>query len=149
MLTCFLRGDVLHRFEYGVPTAAFLAKLRGGTCTTGRPDPPDATMHRAKYLLHDNDFADELGREEADLDVKLLGPARYCATSDQLVIECKALLDTRLVFEEMPSKYTTTVHSVHSLQHSILIFLAVLGMPPLPMSVLGSESIASAKLCIQ
>ena len=49
----------------------------------------------------------------------------------------------------MPSKYTTTVHSVHSLQHSILIFLAVPGMPPLPMSVLGSESIASAKLCIQ
>ena len=68
--------------------------------------------------------------------MKLLGPARYCATSDQLVIECKALLDARLVFEEMPSKYTTTVHSVHSLQHSILIFLVVPSMPPLPMSVL-------------
>jgi len=68
-------------------------------------------MHRAKYLLHDNDFAGE----EADLDMKLLGPARYCAINNQLVIECKALLDARLVFEEMPSKYTTTVHSVHSL----------------------------------
>ncbi|XP_066341549.1 uncharacterized protein [Miscanthus floridulus] len=111
VLTFFLRGDVLHRFEYGVPTVAFLAKLRRGTCTTGRPDLPDATMHRAKYLLHDNDFADELGREEADLDVKLLGPVRYCATSDQLVIECKALLDARLVFEEMPSKAVSRFHS--------------------------------------
>ena len=72
-----------------VPTAAFLTKLRGGTCTTSRPDPLDTTMHRAKYLLHDNDFAGE----EADLDMKLLGPARYCAINNQLVIECKALLD--------------------------------------------------------
>lgn len=35
------------------------------------------------------------------------------------------------------------------LQDSILIFLAVPGMPPMPMSVLGSESIASVKLRIQ
>ncbi|CAD6339340.1 unnamed protein product [Miscanthus lutarioriparius] len=35
------------------------------------------------------------------------------------------------------------------LQDSILIFLAVPGMPPMPMSVLGSESIASVKLHIQ
>ncbi|KAL6879659.1 hypothetical protein ACP4OV_012318 [Aristida adscensionis] len=35
------------------------------------------------------------------------------------------------------------------LQDSILIFLAVPGAPPMPMSVLGSESIASVKLRIQ
>lgn len=35
------------------------------------------------------------------------------------------------------------------MQDSILIFLAVPGMPPMPMSVLGSESIASVKLRIQ
>ncbi|EES05441.1 hypothetical protein SORBI_3004G217400 [Sorghum bicolor] len=37
-------------------------------------------------------LADELGRGEADVDVKLMGPARYCAICDQLVIECKARL---------------------------------------------------------
>uniref|UniRef100_A0A0E0E1R7 1-phosphatidylinositol 4-kinase n=1 Tax=Oryza meridionalis TaxID=40149 RepID=A0A0E0E1R7_9ORYZ len=35
------------------------------------------------------------------------------------------------------------------LQDSIIIFLAVPGAPPMPMSVLGSESIASVKLRIQ
>ena len=33
-LDCFLRGGALHRFEYGAPPAVFLAKLRGGICTT-------------------------------------------------------------------------------------------------------------------
>jgi hypothetical protein len=37
-------------------------------------------------------LADELGRGEADVDVKLMGPVRYCATCYQLVIECKARL---------------------------------------------------------
>jgi hypothetical protein len=35
-------------------------------------------------------LADELGRREADVDVKLMGPARYCVTCYQLVMECKA-----------------------------------------------------------
>jgi hypothetical protein len=35
-------------------------------------------------------LADELGRREADVDVKLMGPVRYCAICYQLVIECKA-----------------------------------------------------------
>jgi hypothetical protein len=35
-------------------------------------------------------LADELGLTEADVDVKLMGPARYCATCYQSVIECKA-----------------------------------------------------------
>ncbi|KAI4967023.1 hypothetical protein ZWY2020_034436 [Hordeum vulgare] len=41
----------LHGFEYGVPPAVFLAKLRGGTCTTAASDPADAVVHRAMYLL--------------------------------------------------------------------------------------------------
>jgi hypothetical protein len=50
-LDCFLRDGSLHGFEYGVPPAVFLAKLRGGTCTTAASDPPDAVVHRAMYLL--------------------------------------------------------------------------------------------------
>jgi hypothetical protein len=42
-------------------------------------------------FAHDS-LAEELGRGEADVDVKLMGPARYCATCYQLVIECKARL---------------------------------------------------------
>lgn len=56
-LDCFLRGGALHRFEYGVPPAVFLAKLRGGTCTTARADAPDAAVHRAMHLLQ-NGFGD-------------------------------------------------------------------------------------------
>ncbi|CAD6245747.1 unnamed protein product [Miscanthus lutarioriparius] len=56
-LDCFLRGGALHRFEYGVPAAAFLAKLRGGTCTTARADPSDAAVRRAMHLLQ-NGFGD-------------------------------------------------------------------------------------------
>uniref|UniRef100_A0A0A9DRD5 LRAT domain-containing protein n=1 Tax=Arundo donax TaxID=35708 RepID=A0A0A9DRD5_ARUDO len=56
-LDCFLRGGALHRFEYGAPPAVFLAKLRGGTCTTARPDPLDAAVHRAMHLLQ-NGFGD-------------------------------------------------------------------------------------------
>lgn len=48
---CFLGGGALHRFEYGVPAAAFLAKVRGGTSTTARADPGDAAVRRAMHLL--------------------------------------------------------------------------------------------------
>ncbi|KAJ1269512.1 hypothetical protein BS78_07G217700 [Paspalum vaginatum] len=51
-LDCFLRGGALHRFEYAAPPAVFLAKLRGGTCTTARPDGgADAAVRRAMHLL--------------------------------------------------------------------------------------------------
>ncbi|KAG8048175.1 hypothetical protein GUJ93_ZPchr0008g13652 [Zizania palustris] len=50
-LDCFLRDGSLHGFEYGVPPAVFLAKLRGGTCTTAHSDSPDTVVHRAMYLL--------------------------------------------------------------------------------------------------
>ncbi|KAF0898305.1 hypothetical protein E2562_007158 [Oryza meyeriana var. granulata] len=50
-LDCFLRDGSLHGFEYGVPPAVFLAKLRGGTCTIASSDSPDTVVHRAMYLL--------------------------------------------------------------------------------------------------
>ncbi|PIN02205.1 hypothetical protein CDL12_25284 [Handroanthus impetiginosus] len=51
-LNCFLASGVLYRFEYGVNRISFLAKLRGGTCTTAKSDPPESVIHRAMYLLH-------------------------------------------------------------------------------------------------
>ncbi|KAI8546135.1 hypothetical protein RHMOL_Rhmol07G0093300 [Rhododendron molle] len=50
-LDCFLAGDSLYRFEYGVPTHHLLFKLRGCTCTTAKSDPPELVNHRALYLL--------------------------------------------------------------------------------------------------
>ncbi|KAF7139074.1 hypothetical protein RHSIM_Rhsim07G0078800 [Rhododendron simsii] len=50
-LDCFLAGDSLYRFEYGVPTYHLLFKLRGCTCTTAKSDPPELVNHRALYLL--------------------------------------------------------------------------------------------------
>ncbi|KAL5677818.1 hypothetical protein ACJX0J_013949, partial [Zea mays] len=50
-LDCFVRSGSLYCFEYGVPSAVFLAKLRGGTCTTAESDPPEVVVHRAMCLL--------------------------------------------------------------------------------------------------
>ncbi|KAI9100157.1 hypothetical protein K1719_024375 [Acacia pycnantha] len=50
-LDCFLSGGHLYRFEYGVSTAFFLAKARGGTCTLAPSDPPEDVLPRARYLL--------------------------------------------------------------------------------------------------
>ncbi|KAL0283295.1 UNVERIFIED_CONTAM: hypothetical protein Sangu_2901100 [Sesamum angustifolium] len=50
-LDCFLRSGSLYCFEYGVSPSVFMAKVRGGTCTTAASDPPDAVIHRAMYLL--------------------------------------------------------------------------------------------------
>ncbi|KAM7525929.1 hypothetical protein LguiA_015831 [Lonicera macranthoides] len=50
-LDCFLSNGSLYRFEYGVAPLVFLAKLRGGTCTTAESDPPDVVIHRAMFLL--------------------------------------------------------------------------------------------------
>ncbi|PWZ13972.1 hypothetical protein Zm00014a_011170 [Zea mays] len=50
-LDCFLRNGSLYCFEYGVPSAVFLAKFRGGTCTIAESDPPEVVVHRAMYLL--------------------------------------------------------------------------------------------------
>ncbi|XP_027335048.1 uncharacterized protein LOC113849374 [Abrus precatorius] len=54
-LDCFLSGGDLYLFEYGVSPAFFLAKARGGTCTTAPSDPTEAILHRAFFLL-DNGF---------------------------------------------------------------------------------------------
>ncbi|RDY05324.1 hypothetical protein CR513_10845 [Mucuna pruriens] len=50
-LDCFLYGGYLYIFEYGVSPAFFLAKARGGTCTTAPSDPTEAVLHRALFLL--------------------------------------------------------------------------------------------------
>uniref|UniRef100_A0A1D1XHT8 Lecithin retinol acyltransferase n=1 Tax=Anthurium amnicola TaxID=1678845 RepID=A0A1D1XHT8_9ARAE len=50
-LDCFLDNGSLYCFEYGVPPSVFVAKLRGGTCTTAASDLPETVIHRAMYLL--------------------------------------------------------------------------------------------------
>ncbi|KAG4377147.1 hypothetical protein AAZX31_18G047200 [Glycine max] len=50
-LDCFLSGGDLYLFEYSVSPAFFLAKARGGTCTTAFSDPTDEVLHRALFLL--------------------------------------------------------------------------------------------------
>ncbi|KAJ3692728.1 hypothetical protein LUZ60_011823 [Juncus effusus] len=51
-LDCFLNSGSLYQFQYNAPPSLFLAKFRGGTCTTATPDPRELTVHRAMYLLH-------------------------------------------------------------------------------------------------
>ncbi|XP_077234470.1 protein LEAD-SENSITIVE 1-like [Tasmannia lanceolata] len=50
-LDCFLGNGSLYNFEYGVAPSVFLAKVRGGTCTTATSDLPEIVIHRAMYLL--------------------------------------------------------------------------------------------------
>ncbi|EOA35596.1 hypothetical protein CARUB_v10020808mg [Capsella rubella] len=56
-LECFLAGGSLYRFEYSASSITFLAKPRGGACTTLPSDLPDEVVRRANYLLQ-NGFAD-------------------------------------------------------------------------------------------
>lgn len=50
-LDCFLKNGSLYSFEYGVSPSVFLAKVRGGTCTTAPSDPAEAVIHRAMFLF--------------------------------------------------------------------------------------------------
>lgn len=50
-LDCFLSGGDLYVFEYGVTSAFFLAKARGGTCTLASSDSSEVVLHRASFLL--------------------------------------------------------------------------------------------------
>ena len=50
-LDCFLRNGSLYCFEYGATPSVFIAKVRGGTCTTAASDPNEQVIHRAMYLL--------------------------------------------------------------------------------------------------
>ena len=45
-LDCFLCGDPLYLFEYGVNWKSFLGKLRGGTSTMAKADCVEKTLHR-------------------------------------------------------------------------------------------------------
>ncbi|KAJ0609319.1 putative LRAT domain-containing protein [Helianthus annuus] len=44
------RQGKLYRFKYEASREFLVAKLRGGTCTTARSDPPEEVIHRATYL---------------------------------------------------------------------------------------------------
>ncbi|KAH6827955.1 NC domain-containing protein-like protein [Perilla frutescens var. hirtella] len=50
-LNCFLGNGSLSRFEYGVSRVAFAAKIRSGTCTTAKSDPPEDVINRTMHLL--------------------------------------------------------------------------------------------------
>lgn len=50
-LDCFLKNGSLYSFEYNVSPSIFLAKVRGGTCTTAPSDPPQTVIHRAMHLF--------------------------------------------------------------------------------------------------
>nr|XP_043622792.1 protein LEAD-SENSITIVE 1-like [Erigeron canadensis] len=50
-LDCFSRNRSLYLFQYEVGTYAFFLKLRGGTCTTAKSDPPGPVIERAMHLL--------------------------------------------------------------------------------------------------
>ncbi|KAH7863149.1 hypothetical protein Vadar_013950 [Vaccinium darrowii] len=50
-LDCFLGNKKLRRYQYEVTGGEFKAKLRGGTCTIAKSDPPEKVIRRARYLL--------------------------------------------------------------------------------------------------
>ncbi|XP_057789103.1 protein LEAD-SENSITIVE 1-like [Salvia miltiorrhiza] len=50
-LNCFLGDGSLYRFEYGVSPVVLITRLRSGTCTTAKSDPPEDVIHRAMHLL--------------------------------------------------------------------------------------------------
>ncbi|KAL6132312.1 hypothetical protein ACLB2K_070683 [Fragaria x ananassa] len=51
---CFLHGHNLRRFQYGVNVVRYLASWHG-TCTTGRPDPPEVAIRRASDYFNKKD----------------------------------------------------------------------------------------------
>ncbi|KAL8162445.1 hypothetical protein V2J09_013934 [Rumex salicifolius] len=50
-LDCFIGSGSLYLYDYGVSWFVFLTKIRGGTCTTAKPDPPEEAVDRATYLV--------------------------------------------------------------------------------------------------
>ncbi|KAI7753424.1 hypothetical protein M8C21_022811 [Ambrosia artemisiifolia] len=54
-IDCFIKKGKLYRFKYEASPQFLIAKLRGGTCTTARSDPPEEVIHRATYL-HENGY---------------------------------------------------------------------------------------------
>ncbi|XP_047961581.1 protein LEAD-SENSITIVE 1-like [Salvia hispanica] len=43
--------DLCIAFEYGVSPVVLMAKVRSGTCSIAKSDPPEDVIHRAKHLL--------------------------------------------------------------------------------------------------
>ncbi|KAL7591924.1 hypothetical protein Lser_V15G31466 [Lactuca serriola] len=105
-LDCFLRNGALYSFEYGVTPSMFLAKVRGGTCTTATSDGPETVIHRAMYLLQNGfgnydvfqnnceDFA--LYCKTGILTVDKLGIGRSGQASSLVGAPLAALLSTPL-----------------------------------------------------
>ncbi|PWA68785.1 LRAT-like domain-containing protein (chloroplast) [Artemisia annua] len=50
-LNCFIGTGSLYRFQYGVGKLSYVSKIRGGTCTIAKSDPPNEVIDRALYLL--------------------------------------------------------------------------------------------------
>ena len=50
-LDCFIGTGSLYLFQYGTNTYVHISRLRGGTCTIAKSDPPQDVIHRAMYLL--------------------------------------------------------------------------------------------------
>ncbi|KAG6403700.1 hypothetical protein SASPL_135928 [Salvia splendens] len=107
-LDCFLRNGSLYCFEYGVTPSVFIAKVRGGTCTTAASDPTDMVIHRAMYLLQNGfgnydvfqnnceDFA--LYCKTGLLTVDRLGVGRSGQASSVIGAPLAALLSSPLKF---------------------------------------------------
>ncbi|OAE19101.1 hypothetical protein AXG93_2062s1120 [Marchantia polymorpha subsp. ruderalis] len=54
-LNCFLKGDSLRLFFYGVSKAELALSLRGG-CSGMKAEEPEQVLHRANYLLRTDGF---------------------------------------------------------------------------------------------
>ncbi|XP_051147234.1 protein LEAD-SENSITIVE 1 isoform X2 [Andrographis paniculata] len=105
-LDCFLRNGSLYSFEYGVSPSLFIAKVRGGTCTTAASDLAEAVVHRAMYLLQNGfgnydvfqnnceDFA--LYCKTGLLTIDRLGVGRSGQASSVIGAPLAALLSTPL-----------------------------------------------------
>ncbi|KAL3812930.1 hypothetical protein ACJIZ3_014198 [Penstemon smallii] len=57
-LDCFLGNGSLYLYQYDVAWYYLIAKIRGGTCTTAKSDPPEIVFRRAMYLLLDHGFGE-------------------------------------------------------------------------------------------
>nr|GEY14436.1 hypothetical protein [Tanacetum cinerariifolium] len=50
-LDCFIGTGSLYFFQYGTNAYVSISRLRSGTCTIAKSDPPQDVIHRAMYLL--------------------------------------------------------------------------------------------------
>ncbi|GJV58751.1 LRAT-like domain-containing protein [Tanacetum coccineum] len=50
-LDCFIGTGSFYFFQYGTNACVSISRLRSGTCTIAKSDPPQDVIHRAMYLL--------------------------------------------------------------------------------------------------